>query len=119
MSDYFNYETDPMLACSCCGEKGMDEEFLVDLDEAREMAGIPFKISSGYRCKKHNKAVGGKANSAHTKGLAVDIKCHDSDTRYKILEALFVIGFERIGVSDNFIHVDNDLSLPNPRTWLY
>ena len=29
--------------------KNMKKDFLVKLDEARELAGIPFKINSGFR----------------------------------------------------------------------
>jgi hypothetical protein len=35
--------------------------------------GKPIKISSGYRCEKLNKAVGGVYNSQHLKGQAADI----------------------------------------------
>ena len=34
----------------------------------------PFVISSGYRCPKLNRAVGGAKNSQHTKGQAVDFE---------------------------------------------
>ena len=57
-----------------CGDgiEHMDPEVLRMLDEARKLAGIPFSLSSAYRCPKHNKAVGGVADSAHTRGYAVD-----------------------------------------------
>ena len=38
--------------------KNMDSNFLYKLDHARELAGIPFKITSGYRTKEHNEQVG-------------------------------------------------------------
>ena len=37
----------------------MDKQFLTKLESAREIAGIPFKITSGYRSVGHNKEVGG------------------------------------------------------------
>ena len=48
---------------------------LVDnvLDPLRELYGAPIYISSGYRCAKLNKAVGGVANSQHLTGQAADI----------------------------------------------
>lgn len=48
---------------------------LVDkvLDPLRELYGAPVYISSGYRCEKLNKAVGGVANSQHLTGQAADI----------------------------------------------
>ena len=51
----------------------MDKDFLYRLDTARGIAGIPFKINSGYRTESHNAFVGGRVGSIHKKGLAVDI----------------------------------------------
>ena len=42
-------------------------------DIIREALGSALLISSGYRAPAVNKAVGGASNSAHTKGLALDI----------------------------------------------
>ena len=96
----------------------MQDSFLYMLDEAREVAGVPFKINSGYRTKKHNKAVGGKQTSSHTKGMAADIHCNDSYSRIIIIHALIETGFRRIGIGKTFIHVDSDLS-KNNALWLY
>ena len=43
------------------------------LEPLRVAMNRPIKISSGYRCEKLNKAVGGVYNSQHLKGQAVDI----------------------------------------------
>lgn len=50
---------------------------LVDnvLDPARAALGAPVNVTSGYRCKRLNKAVGGARNSQHLKGQAADITC--------------------------------------------
>ena len=54
--------------CGCgVGMEKMDADLLQMLDEARELAGIPFPLSSAYRCPKHNKAVGGAHLSAHSR----------------------------------------------------
>lgn len=47
---------------------------LVDnlLDPIREKFAVPMIITSGYRCEKLNKLVGGVDNSQHRKGEAVD-----------------------------------------------
>ena len=74
--------------CPCCGRCEMDNDFLQRLDRARELAGVPFVINSGFRCAKHNKKIGGVPNSAHLRGLAADIAVPDSETRYKILYGL-------------------------------
>ncbi|MBR4708763.1 MAG: hypothetical protein IKP30_01460 [Bacteroidaceae bacterium] len=42
----------------------------------RAPSGVPIKINSGFRCQALNKAVGGAANSYHTKGRAADIPMH-------------------------------------------
>jgi zinc D-Ala-D-Ala carboxypeptidase len=43
------------------------------LEPLRKEIGLPITISSGYRCFKLNKAVGGAVNSQHLIGQAVDI----------------------------------------------
>lgn len=94
------------------GIEHMDPEVLRMLDEARKLAGIPFSLSSAYRCAKHNKSVGGVADSAHTRGYAVDIRCTDSHSRFVMLQALLEAGFRRIELAPTWIHVDNDPDKP-------
>jgi zinc D-Ala-D-Ala carboxypeptidase len=86
----------------------MQQSFLVLLDQARDIAGTPFKITSGYRTAEHNAKVGGVPNSSHTKGYAADIAITSSLQRYIILNALLKVGFDRVGIADSFLHVDND-----------
>ena len=43
------------------------------LDPARAMFGNPIKVNSGYRCERHNRAVGGAQRSQHLCGQAADI----------------------------------------------
>ena len=96
----------------------MLRDFMIRLENARELAGIPFRISSGFRCAKHNKFVGGVADSAHVRGLAADILTSGSLERHTILNAVLKV-FPRVGVDKNFIHVDFDLTKPNPSLFLY
>lgn len=100
------------------GEKYMNYQFVKQLDEAREISGVPFKINSGYRTPDHNAKVGGVKNSAHTKGLAADIAC-SGETCDKIVKALIKVGFTRIGVASSFIHVDMDTSKSQYAAWKY
>lgn len=44
------------------------------LDPLRKKWGRPIIVTSGYRCPKLNKAVGGASNSAHMYGQAADIR---------------------------------------------
>ena len=97
----------------------MSEDFLKKLDEARHIAKVSFCINSGYRTIEHNRKIGGKADSSHTKGLAVDIHAATSRKRYLILKALIEVGFHRIGIANTFIHVDDDKSKAKEVTWLY
>jgi zinc D-Ala-D-Ala carboxypeptidase len=107
---------------TCCGvpvlEK-MDSLFLAMLDEAREKAGVPFRLTSTYRDPQYNAQVGGKADSAHTKGMAADIEANGSRMRFKIVKGLLEAGFTRIGIGGNFIHCDNDPSKDQEVVWLY
>jgi|TARA_R110002167_G_scaffold280626_1_gene486171 hypothetical protein len=100
-------------------EKNMDVDFLAKLDKAREYADLPFIINSAYRSPEHNAKVGGKPGSSHIKGLAVDISAKDSRTRFLVLDALFAVGFTRIGIADSFIHVDSDIDKSQNVIWTY
>jgi uncharacterized protein YcbK (DUF882 family) len=97
----------------------MDHRFLELLDRIRGDAGIPFRINSGYRTSAHNEDVGGKANSAHTKGFAVDIFALSSKDKFTIVSAALRNGVNRIGVGNTFVHIDTDPSLPKNVIWIY
>ena len=48
---------------------------LIDfLNPLREAWGSPIKVTSGYRCPKLNRAVGGSTSSVHMKGWAADLQ---------------------------------------------
>ena len=118
MIDYGKFTVDE-LSCKCCNTLVVQPVFIQMLNRARDIANIPFRISSGYRCEKHNEKEGGKKNSAHTKGWAVDIKTRGSRERYIILTSLIEAGFNRMGIADTFIHVDYDPDLPKEVIWTY
>ena len=99
-------------------ENNMNVDFLAKLDEAREFAGIPFIINSAYRSPSHPESIK-NPTSSHIKGLAVDIKAKDSITRFKVLDALIAVGFNRIGIAGTFIHVDLDLDKSQNVIWTY
>jgi len=96
----------------------MDCDFLEMIDRARDIADIPMHITSGYRTKEHNEAVGGSKTSSHLNGFAADIACNNSFDREKMISAFVMAGFKRIGIAHNFIHVDNDMTKRNA-IWLY
>ena len=112
------------MTCKCgCGEIDMDQKFMSKLDLARDIAGTPFVVNSGYRCETYNAsdAVKGKPGSAHLEGLAADIKSVGSRKRYRIIKGLVDAGFTRIGIgfNDGFIHVDLDSSKDEEVIWGY
>ena len=97
----------------------MKPEFLKMLDRARDIAGVPFVINSGYRTEAHNTAVGGTKKSSHLIGCAADIAVRNSSQRFRMVAALIAVGFTRIGIADTFIHCDNDASKTPGVAWLY
>lgn len=107
------------FACNCCKQENIDEKLVAKLDLARELAGIPFKINSAYRCPKHNANVGGVKDSSHVGGYAVDVAVPNcsSSARYKMVTAFLVSGFTRIGIYNSFIHVDIDPNKPEKVIW--
>lgn len=110
----FNREGRDEFACSCgCGENRIDLTFVKKLQAARTVAGIPFVINSGCRCPEKNELVGGEKDSTHVPDFmpdklscASDIQASNSREKFIIITALLKVGFTRIGVMDNAIHVD-------------
>ena len=98
---------------------GLEPSLVEMLDTARGLAGLPFIISSGKRTKAQNEKAGGVEDSAHLQGYAVDLVFKTSDARWKMINSLFKAGFTRIGIGENFIHVDNDPSKPKQLIWHY
>lgn len=85
------------------------------LDPLRRIHQQPIIITSGYRCAQLNKAVGGVANSWHTKGNAADIHIQDEDEAraiFNILKTLPSVDtalFEH-SHSSQWIHVQWDMN---------
>jgi uncharacterized protein YcbK (DUF882 family) len=97
----------------------MSKKFLIMLDKARDIAGIPFKINSGYRTMVHNAEIGGVSNSSHLSGLAADVSCKESRHRFIMIAAFIAAGFTRIGIAKTFIHVDCDKDKDQSVSWVY
>jgi uncharacterized protein YcbK (DUF882 family) len=97
----------------------MNPELLRRLDSMREIMGIPMKLNSSYRTPEHNLQEGGKPDSAHIYGLAVDIACPSSTIRCLLIQSAFKAGFTRIGVGNTFVHVDCDETKPQNVIWTY
>lgn len=101
-------------ACRCCGKNEMQQEvidyyslLLRFVDEGELF------ITSGYRCAKHNKEIGGANDSGHVKGNALDIATINklillysyADTASKLFPGGTGIGFYPVG-RGNIVHID-------------
>ncbi len=109
----------PCVKCSLSFED-MDEDMIKDLDHARGIAEVPFKITSSIRCAEHNASLTNSTpTSSHLSGVAVDIACGNSYNRFRIMYGLWNAGFTRLGLGKNFIHADKDPDKPKELIWVY
>lgn len=93
----------------CCTETLHDPALSAYLQQIREYFGKPLYITSGYRCEKHNKKIGGASGSRHTKGQAADfyIKGVAPAEIAKYAESIGVLGIGLYEDQDgNFVHID-------------
>ena len=58
---------------------------------------LPIIVTSGYRSKEVNEAVGCASSSYHVKGLAVDIKCSDMDKLLSVLHS-HLMDIDQLGI---------------------
>lgn len=125
LSAHFSSEE---FECPCCGYALIDTELVIVLEKIRTYLGIPVKINSGYRCPKHNAAVGGAPMSRHLIGCAADITwagailCtkEDSSFRKAIVDPLkWDTKIFGIGWGKTYIHVDTDVSRKHLTQWTY
>jgi uncharacterized protein YcbK (DUF882 family) len=113
-----NFSADE-FTCGCgCGLNNMEQCFIEILQRIRDKVAHKMIVTSGSRCKVQNQAVGGKPNSAHTKGWAADIVCTTDKFRLKLVKAALDEGVRRIGIYYTFIHLDMDMTLPSGVMWL-
>ena len=99
--------------CEMPAEARQNIEALVAnvLDPVRDEYGKPIYVNSGYRCEKHNKAVGGVPKSQHMLGQAADISVKSEKLKVKSeLETLASIivqqgRFDQLIIYPTFLHV--------------
>ena len=118
--------------CPCgCGGDFMEENFLLMLDEVRDMAGFPFIVTSGYRCPEYNNRISSTGrNGPHTTGKAADLHLLGQEAFAAIPlfydggilgEAHGGLGLKQTGEHDGrFVHVDSltdDENSPRPWVW--
>ena len=78
-----------------------------NLEKVRELLNHPIIISSGYRSPAVNRAVGGAATSAHTKGWAVDFICPGFGSPVQVVEKLKSsdLIFDQIIEEGTWVHI--------------
>ena len=67
------------------------------LQTIRNELHLPIIVTSGYRSKEVNEAVGCASSSYHVKGLAVDIKCSDMDKLLSVLHS-HLMNIDQLGI---------------------
>jgi hypothetical protein len=73
----------------------------------RDKIGLPFNLTSWYRCPALNKAVGGQPNSAHLSGMAIDftVEGHTAMESYNMvltaIKDFRVISFDQLIIEHN------------------
>ena len=94
----------------CCTVTLVDPMLVDALQQIRDHFGKPVYVNSGYRCDRHNKAVGGTSDSYHIKGMAADISVEDTAPGEvaKYCESIGVlgIGLYETEADGSFVHVD-------------
>ena len=76
------------------------------LNALEEKLGYELDITSAFRTIAHEVANSRKGDSSHCFGLAVDIYCPTSRGRFHLLSAAIELGFKRLGVYKNYVHLD-------------
>lgn len=80
------------------------------LERVRATISMPIRVTSGYRCKELNSAIGGSRTSAHMEGLAADFVAPDYGTPAEVMTKLMAsrqfIGFDQLILEFNdWVHV--------------
>jgi hypothetical protein len=98
--------------CKRCDEVLLDSELVELLQKIRDHFGVPVNVNSGYRCKAHNKEVGGSTSSHHVRGTAADIRVEGVEPK-EVAKYAESIGIQRIGLYEgdqegNFVHIGSE-----------
>jgi uncharacterized protein YcbK (DUF882 family) len=107
------------FTCPCgCAETLVNEKLVQALQTLRDKLDRTVKIVSGYRCPKHNKAVGGAPGSQHLLGNAADISVQHitPGDLYDLVITIPAFANGGIGVGHGIFHVDVRSS---PARWSY
>lgn len=89
----------------CCSQTQIDEKLVEYLQKIRDHFGKSVKINSGFRCKTHNKRIGGASKSNHMYGQAADIVV-SGISPIEVARYAESIGILGIGIYSWGVHVD-------------
>jgi len=102
--------------CPCCAvipydtESPAHRELFQAYEAIRTTLNRPLRITSGFRCPKHNADIGGEPLSVHLFGLALDIDAVDVGEVETLVTAVNLVTPNlRMGVytkKGTFIHID-------------
>lgn len=97
--------------CRCtdpsCVATWVDEYLIGALEELHALIDTLI-VNDGYRCRRHNEAVGGMPNSFHCLGQAADIRSPIKNVTELSRSAKRILGFSNGGIGEyrTFLHVD-------------
>ena len=107
--------------CKSCSETLFSTRLFELLEQLRDIYNRPIQINSGYRCKSHNKKVGGASNSQHIHGTAADIVLPGQPVfwEWELFITAVKLGFGGVGLYKGRIHVDvRSNHTYNPTVWI-
>ena len=111
MSDFKYFKRDE-FACSETGGNEIKDDFVLDLDDLREVCGFPFVITSGYRAPEHSIEAAKDEPGQHTTGHCADIAVANGRQRFTLVSEALKAGFTGIGVGKDFVHLDQRNGIP-------
>lgn len=122
LSKYFNTKE---FDCQCkyadCIEQRVSIQLIEKLDLIRIELNRPIKVTSGFRCSKHQNDLRNQGvntvvakKSTHETGDAVDIQ--SKDVKVEDLLKICEKQIESIGIAKTFLHLD---TRPGKRRWNY
>lgn len=123
-TENFHPDTDPKLVCTCghpdCDGRSISQEHLNRLQLARDIAGVPFVLTSGGRCPHHPDELHRTTPADHQKQQAGDIAVTGA-TRGIVVQAGLAAGCNAIGVAKTFVHLGYRPELPpgHLTMWVY
>ena len=101
------------------------KEMITKLDRLREACGFALIVTSSFRDADHNRAVGGVDGSAHClspdgfySGIDLSIANLGAAGLFRVVRNALMLGFNRIGVYGDHVHLDVEDRLPQQVLWV-